>query len=102
MAFADERPKSEGLSSRPINVLSFVNSLDSVRKDTLQISMDLKAFGGIANDCADVLQSMLGHSGRVVWQNLGSKLLGRLEAVPCRSGPFLRSGLVFLALCKAL
>ena len=102
VALVDERTKGKSLSGSPVNALTLNNGLGAVGKDTLQVAMGLEALGSAANDGTNVLKSLLVNSSRVVGQNLGSKLLGALEAVPGAGGPLLGGGLVVLGLGEAL
>ena len=102
VALADKGTEGKSLSGSPVDTLTLNNGLGAVGKDTLQVAMGLEALGGATNDGTNVLKSLLVNSSRVVRQNLGSELLGALEAVPGAGGPLLGSGLVVLGLGEAL
>lgn len=103
VALGDQRTESKGLSSREINVLSAVEDrLRAVLENSLQVVVYGEALGVRANNITNVLQCLLVNSGRVVRQDLSSKFLGGLEAVPGRRGPLLGSGLVVLGPVEAV
>lgn len=102
VALSDEGTEGKSLSGSPVNTLTLNNGLGAVGENTLQVAVGLEALRSAANDGTNVLKGLLINSSRVVGENLGSKLLGALEAVPGAGGPLLGSGLVVLGLGEAL
>ena len=102
VALGDERTESKSLGGGVINVLTLAHRLGTVGQDTLQVAVDVEAFGGGADNLTDMLESLLVDSGGEMGEDLSSQLLGGLEAVPGRRGPLLGRGLVVLGLGEAL
>lgn len=102
VALSDERAKSKSLRSGEVNVLAFNNRLATVVEDTLQVAVDVKVFRGRANDLTNVGEGLPVDIRLVVWEDLGGKLLGGLEAVPGRGSPLLGRGSVVLGLGETL
>jgi hypothetical protein len=102
VTLSDERTKGQSLSSGHVDVLTLNNRLGSVGENSLQVAVNLEALGNASNNLTNVLQSLGLDSSLVGGEDLGGKLLGRLEAVPCRGGPLLGGGSVVLGLGEAL
>ena len=102
VALGDQRAEGHGLGRGEVNVLAFEDRLGAVGEDTLEVAVNVEAFRGGPDDFTNVPKRLLVHRGGVVREDLGRQLLGRLEAVPGRSGPLLGGGLVVFGLCEAL
>src|ERR1700733_445203 len=102
MTLIHQRTEGKSLSCRPINVLALSDSFNPAGKNTLQVAVDMESFWGSANGRSNVLQSVDWDSRRVMGKHFSRELLWRLESVPCRGCPLLRSWLVVPALGKTL
>lgn len=102
VTLGDERTEGQSLGGGEVNVLALDDGLGTVVEDTFQVAVNGEALGGRANDLTNVLDGLLVDIGRVVGKNLGGQLLGGLETVPGRGGPFLGGRGVVLGLGEAL
>ncbi len=102
VTLVDKGTEGQSLSGGPVDVLTLGNSLGSSGENTLQVAVDAEVIRAAANGDTNVLQSGLLNTGWWVWENLGGKLLWRLESVPGRGGPLLGGWGVVLAFSKGL
>ena len=102
MALGAESTESKHLSSGPINVLALVDGLLAVGEDTLEVAVDIEAFGKLADRIAECLQLVASDGGGQMGEDLSSELLGGLEAVPGGREPLTAGRLVVFAAVEAV
>lgn len=102
VTLSDEGTECQSLSGGPVDVFTFVNGLLTVAQDTLEVAVEIEAFGSTTDLVGDGLQQVSIDTGRKVRQDLGSQFLGGLEAVPGGGEPFTAGGLVVLAAVEAV
>ena len=102
VSLSDEGTEGQSLSSGPIDVLALSDRLGSVSENALQVAVNVEVIWGGSDLDTNMLQGLLLDTSWWVWENLGGKLLWRLESVPCGGGPLLGSWSVVLGLGEGL
>lgn len=82
LALSEERAPGQSFSSRPINVLTFVQGLFTVLENTLQVAVNVEVVREGVQGLANALEGLERNTGGIVRQVLLGQFLGRLESGP--------------------